>query len=56
VYALALTFEQLDHPVHAFLGGWIKRTHAKHLVASAGILIVSRCCMKGACLTNEFGT
>lgn len=40
LYALALIFERLDHPVHALLGGWISGHTLKHLIACAAILIV----------------
>ena len=40
LYALALIFERLDHPVHALLGGGISGHTLKHLVACAAILIV----------------
>jgi hypothetical protein len=40
LYALALIFERLDHPVHALLGGWVSGHTLKHLLAFAAILIV----------------
>lgn len=40
LYALALIFERLDHPVHALLGGWISGHTLKHLLACAAIVIV----------------
>lgn len=40
LYALALIFERLDHPVHALLGGWVSGHTLKHLLACAAIVIV----------------
>jgi len=40
LYAAAVLFERLDHPVYELLGGWISGHTLKHLLACAAIAVV----------------
>ncbi len=55
LYAVAITFERLDHQVYALLGGWISGHTLKHLFACAAIGLVYAMVRDRHCVLSNVG-